>query len=488
MSRLSRREFFQVSSTGAAVAASATAAASRPNVLLIMADQFRWDAMGVAGNPVIRTPNLDALAAGGTRFTECWAQHPVCMPSRASIFTGRYPSVHGVRSNGVPLPRHETTMAQVFLKNGYRTGGAGKFHFIPHFHSQLPLMESHPDPYYGFEEFHIGEDQRRGEQAVWMKRYHPEYAGKPDNQIPVELHNSYWAASHTIDFIRRAADRGEPFFAFCSFVDPHHAYNPPAPYGAMYKEKDMPAPYRRDGEHDGKPPFIQKRLASMRRRVERVRYNRTQYYGEVTLIDDSIGRILKALDEYKVRENTLILFIPDHGDLLGDHDLFYKGPLHYRGCANLVWLANWPGHVKAGQVVEGLVQEIDVFPTIAELAGLPRTPGVQGRSQAAVLRGETADTGYSSILIEYGLSGERGPQAPKAEVPDLYTLRTRQWRMSYYPTVDYGELYDLETDPHEYVNRWNDAGLTAVRRRLKDELLARIAGAHDPLPIRERPY
>ena len=488
MSKLSRREFFQASSAGAAVAASSAAVSSRPNVLLIMADQFRWDAMGAFGNSVIRTPNLDAIAAGGTRFTECWAQHPVCMPSRASIFTGRYPSVHGVRSNGVPLSRHETTMAQAFLKNGYRTGGAGKFHFVPHYHRQLPLMESHPDPFYGFEEFHIGEDQRAGEQAEWMKRYHPKYAGKPDSEIPIELHNSYWSASHTIDFIRRSANRGEPFFAFCSFVDPHHAYNPPSPYREMYKEKDMPAPYRREGEHEGKPEFIQRRVASHRRLVERFRYLRTQYYGEVTLIDDSIGRILKALEDYKVRDDTLIVFTPDHGDLLGDHDLFYKGQLHYCGCANLAQLVNWPGHVKAGKVVNGLVQEIDVFPTISELAGLPGTPGVQGRSQAAVLTTDAEDTGYSSILIEHAITGEQKPEVPAAASPDLYTLRTRRWRMSHYPGVDYGELYNLEADPHEYVNRWSDPGVASARRQLKDELLARIAGAHDPLPIREKRY
>ena len=488
MSDFTRRQFIQTASAGLGSVAGAAARQSRPNVLFIMTDQHRWDAMGAYGNSVIRTPHLDSLAEGGTRFTNCWAQHPVCMPSRASIFTGRYPSVHGVRTNGVRLPRHEVTMAQIFLENGYRTGGAGKFHFIPHYHRELPLMESHPDPYYGFAEFHIGEDQRRGEQAVWIKRHHPDYDGKPDNEIPIELHNSYWTASHTIDFIRGCANRGQPFFAFCSFVDPHSGYNPPSPYREMYKEKDLPRPLLRAGEHEGKPTYIQQRLESCRRWNDRVMYHRAQYYGEVTFIDDSIGRVLRALDDYKVRDNTLIVFIPDHGDLLGDHGLFFKGPLHYRGCANLALLANWPGCVKAGKVVSGLVQEIDVFPTIAELAGLAPTPGVQGRSQAPVLTSDTEDTGYSAVLIEHAVSGVASPEVGLTPPPDLYTLRTREWRMSYYPGEDYGELYDLEADPDEFVNRWKDPGLDSVRRQLRDQLLDRVLTARDPLPVREQRY
>ncbi len=491
MPEVTRRQFLQTSASGLA-ASTAAAAGDSPSVLLIMSDQHRWDAMGCYGNPVIRTPNFDSLAETGVRFTECWSQHPVCMPSRASIFTGRYPSVHGVRSNGIPLPRREVTLAEVFAQNGYRTGGAGKFHFIPHYpyRSPLPSMDTYPGPYYGFQEFHIGEDGRSGDHWQWIKANHPRYFKKPDNEIPPELHNTYWAASHTINFIRDCARHKQPFFAFCSFVDPHHSYNPPPPYSTMYREKDMPLPYRRDGEHQGKPAFFRRRLESVRRQVERTAYNRTQYYGEVTFIDDSIGRLLKALEENQVRDNTLIVFVTDHGDMLGDHDLYYKGWPHYRGCANLPLLVNWPGKVQSGKVVDGLVQEIDLFPTIAELAGLPPTPGVQGHSQAPVLTGESTDTGNSSVLIEVAISGESIPELKKNETfnPDLYTLRTKDWRYSYYPGVDYGELFDLQADPNEYTNLWGKPGLEKVQRNLKDELLARIVGAHDPLPLRENRY
>ena len=193
-------------------AQAAPATTDRPNVLLIMSDQHRADVIGAYGNPVIRTPNLDRLAAGGTRFTNHWTQHPVCMPSRASIFTGRYPTAHGVRTNGVRLPAREITLAEMFRRAGYATGGAGKFHFIPHLPDRLPTMETHPEPYYGFQEFHLGEDGRRGEHAQWIRREYPQWAGKPDHEIPLQLHNSSWVASHTVEFIRKSARGSQPFF------------------------------------------------------------------------------------------------------------------------------------------------------------------------------------------------------------------------------------------------------------------------------------
>jgi len=139
----------------------ASAPARKPNVLLIMTDQHRKDTIGVYGNSVIKTPNLDALATSGVRFENCYVQHAACMPSRACIFTGRYPMAHRVRSNGVPLSKSEITLAHIFTKNGYRTGGAGKFHFIPHYpyRSPLPMMETHPEPYYGFQEFHSNQSK-----------------------------------------------------------------------------------------------------------------------------------------------------------------------------------------------------------------------------------------------------------------------------------------------------------------------------------------
>lgn len=475
-----------------AAAPAAGEPADSPNVLLIMTDQQRMDSIGAYGNPVVRTPNLDALAAGGTRFTNCWTQHPVCMPSRASIFTGRYPSCHGVRTNGVRLPLHETTLAQAFLAAGYDTFGAGKFHFIPHYpyRSRLPSMDSHPEPYYGFREFHLGEDGRSGDHWRWIARNYPRYDGKPDSMLPLEAHNSHWVASHTIDYLKRAASRGRtPFFAFASFVDPHHPYNPPPPYRDMYKAADMPPVIARPEERDAKPPHYNAFYEMYKGWGDPAKL-RAQYYGEVTFIDDSIGRILRTLEEFKLRRNTLIVFVSDHGDLLGDHYLFTKGPFHYRHCASVPLIVNWPGHVSAGKVIDGIVQEIDLMPTILHMAGVSVPEGVQGRSQHAVLNGWSMDTGYTSALIEHRTSGVTAADASLRDraVVDLWTLRTRKWRLSYYPSVQTGELYDLENDPDEFRNLWNLTRYDQFQRTIKDELMDRILQAQDPLPRREKPY
>ncbi len=481
MSGVSRRTFLKYSALGATVSlaglggAAQAAKARRPNVLLIMTDQHRKDCIGAYGNPVIKTPNLDSLAATGTKFENCWVQHAACMPSRACIFTGRYPMAHRVRSNGVPLSEDEITLADVFAGAGYRTGGAGKFHFLPHYpyRSPLPMMENHPEPYYGFQEFHLGEDGRSGEHWVWIQRNHPEWHKKPDHQIPLELHNSFWSAGHTIDFIRKCAKRGEPFFAFCSFVDPHHGYNPPSPYREMYKPEDMPKPIFKEGDFDDKPSYLQQRAKGREGVRDDVAYNRTQYYGEVTFIDDAIGRVLKTLDELKLRDDTLIIFTSDHGDMLGDHGLYFKG-LAYPQSANVALIFNWPGRIEAGRTVSGIVQQIDLLPTIAELAGLESPPGVQGRSQAGVLTRNESDTGNEYAYIEHASHD--------------FTLRSLKWRFTYYRGTEQGELYDVENDPNEFTNLWDDPDHADLKNDLTRKLLVQIAATRDPLPIRTKPY
>lgn len=484
---LTRRALLQ---TGAASALAQ--APQRPNVLLLMTDTHRCDAIGAWGNSIVRTPHLDRLAEKGTRFTNCWSQHPVCMPARATVFTGRYPSVHGVRSNGVRLAPSELTLPAYLAQNGYSTFGAGKFHFIPHFRGQLPVMESHKGPYYGFEEFHLGEDGRRGEQALWLQREHPEHAKKPDDQIPINLHNSSWIASHTNRFLKNVATNGKPFFAFASFVDPHQPYNPPAPYAGMYKQGDMTPPLLRKDEHNNRPAHIAEAARRFAPLNERVAFHKTQSYGEISLVDDSVGAILKTLDETRLADNTIVVFLSDHGDMLGDHSLFYKGPYHFHQCARVPMIVFDPRAPKKSARVDGIVQQTDVFPTITDLCGLPTPVGVQGQSLTPVLKDPNANTPYDSAWIEFGIGGANAatyqPAPNAAEDTNLWTMRTREWRLSHYPGKPYGELYDLGADPEEFTNVWDNPKYREVRLRLQSQMLDRALLTRDPLPEREQPY
>jgi len=475
--------------------------AGPPNVLLIMTDTQRLDDMGAYGNPIIKTPHLDALARGGAMFTGCHTQYPACMPARATIFTGRYPMAHGVWSNGVPLPETETTLADVFAAAGYRTGGAGKFHFLPHYpyrKSDLPTMATHPEPFYGFQEFHLGEDGRSGEHHLWIKEHYPQYYDKPDDQVPVEVHNSGWTMRHTIDFMTRCAKRRQPFFAFCSFVDPHQGYNPPPPYNTMYKPEDIPDPIRRDDELENSRFRSLAQSPGMMNYTRRLKEQRAKHYGEMTLIDDCVGRLVRVLEELGIRRNTLIVFVSDHGDMLGDHWLWWKGAYHWPGCTNVPLFFNWPGRIPAGRRVDGLVQQTDILPTICELTGQEIPLGVQGKSLADVVQGQTDRTPYEYVYIESVSSGAYAPdwKGPSGRRPagdrdhtiDTFTIRSRKWRFTIFSGTDDGELYDLEKDPHEFVNCFHDAGYAKVRQELTAVLLNRLRLTRDPLPARTRPY
>jgi arylsulfatase A-like enzyme len=472
-----------------------------PNVLLVMTDTQRVDDMGAFGNPLIKTPHLDRLANEGVKFTHCYTQHPACMPARATLFTGRYAMAHGVWSNGVPLPTDEVTLAHVLADRGYRTGGAGKFHFLPHFpyrKAALPTMKSHPQPFYGFQEFHLGEDGRSGEHWQWMQEQHPEYLDKPDHEIPLELHNSYWSASHTIRFIRDCAARKAPFFAFCSFVDPHQSYNPPSPYREMYDPQAMPEPIGREGELANSRFKDLAASPNVKRYTDNWRREKAQHYGEMTFIDDSVGRIVRALEECGLREETLIVFVADHGDMLGDHGLWWKGDFHYKNCANVPLFFNWPGHLQAGKTVSGMCQQTDVMPTILDLVNLAVPPGVQGRSLKAVLTGDSEETGYDYAFIASISSGAYSPDyfdgrgkrqhQDHRRAVDTYTLRNHRWRFTFYTSVSEGELYDLAKDPQEFDNLWDEAAYQSVKRDLMVVLFNRLASARDPLPEKIRPY
>ena len=310
-------------------------------------------------------------------------------------------------------------------------------------------------------------------------------------EIPLELHNSTWSADHTIRFIQDCHQNGDPFFAFCSFVDPHHSYNPPSPYREMYNEADMPAPIRREGELDSKPEPVRKRALARSEQNENVAAARTQYYGEVTLIDDSVGRILEVLDDLGIRENTIIVFTADHGDLLGDHFDWYKGFVHYEQSASVPMIYNWGSRLQQGKRLGNIVQSIDIFPTLSDLAGVTLPSGVQGRSQVPALTTGITATGYDAAFIDSYVDGIENPDIAQTGVPqepNVYTLRSLKWRYSYYVGEEYGELYDLESDPNEFVNLWDDAGLEQVKHQLKDELMERIIKARDPLPVRTHPY
>ena len=260
----------------------------------------------------------------------------------------------------------------------------------------------------------------------------------------------------------------------------------------------MPEPVRREGELENSRFNRAANSPDSKMYTDNAMYMRTQHYGEVTLIDDMVGRVLEELDNLGIRENTLIIFVSDHGDMLGDHWLWWKGGYHWPGGTNVPLFYNWPGHLQEGKSVEGMVQHTDILPTILELVGMDIPPGVQGISQEQVLTTDSSNTNYEWAYTEAVGSGEYHPEYfdsngkrenRRSQNPvNIYTIRNLDWRISYHSGASTGELYMLKNDPNEFNNLWDDPDYAGKKTELTEILMNRVANTRDPLPMKIRPY
>ncbi|MFW5858024.1 MAG: sulfatase [Planctomycetota bacterium] len=478
----------------------------RRNVITIHTDQQRADSLGCMGNPVCRTPNLDALAARGVLYRNHYTVNPVCMPSRAACITGRYPQANRVLDNGIPLPADQVTCPQVFRDAGYRTASFGKLHLQTFcgYEGDDSLesldrwrageLDGWTGPYYGYEEVGLavihGDRAGGGHYGSWRRRAYPDAEGGPragdadsglccyKSSVPLEAHHSTWITDRAIEYVR--AHRDEPFLLNVSFPDPHHPFTPPAPYCDMYDGVDLPAPHAVEGEHETKPllwreamtgnPFPNDGGARHHPELSAEAYGRIvrHTYGMVTLIDDCVGRLLQALEAEGLAENTLIVFTSDHGDFLGDHHLIQKGQAPCRSLLQIPLIVFEPG--AAPGVVEAVGSNVDVMPTLLDRCGIAIPETVQG--VALPRPGEAPGRDYA---YEAGWS--------KADARwHHHTLYTDRWRLSLYPNLSDGELYDLIEDPFEHVNRFHDAACVTVRAELAEQLAFAMGRAEPRKP------
>jgi arylsulfatase A-like enzyme len=512
-------------------AAGGASSARRPNILFITTDQQRADCIGVE-NPQLRTPHLDALAASGTRFANCIAPSVVCQPARASILTGQLPLTHGAWDNGVDLDPAVGAqgMAATLAAAGYSTAFIGKAHFstkntfkptgTPECRQSAP---DYPDtwfgPYMGFEhvelaalgKFHPKRLQKSaapihrfehwfldhpGAQALWLSslREGSGAAQTWDSALPAAWHSSAWVADRTLAMLQRRADLDtnpdQPFFAWASFPDPHHPFDCPAPWRGMYDPADMVLPRhrtldleRRPWWHraalEGQPQIADPELAKFRQEGFKVPPQSDRqlaemmanYYGMISLVDHQVGRILDGLRQSGLAANTLVVFASDHGDMLGDHGLYLKGPMIYEGVLRVPLIIAGPG-VAAGQTVATPVSTIDLASTFLQSAGLPCT-SVQSRSLHPVMAGtEQRECAWSEWHVHPSRLGV---------ALQLRTVRTARYSCTIELGSGSGELYDLQDDPQQLVNRFDDPAWRSVREQMHALLLARPGPLLDTL-------
>jgi arylsulfatase A-like enzyme len=525
-----------------------------PNFLLIITDQQRADHLGCYGNSVVQTPNIDALATAGTRFDRFYVATPICMPNRATLMTGRMPSLHGSRQNGIPLSLSATTFVDVLRAAGYETVLVGKCHLQsingtppvigmpqadanrikppehlceahksineqPRYDQELPSTwardpEFEPTiPYYGFNhvEVAIGHgDKAVGHYERWLKARHSdpdslrgaknELAGNDfiapqawRTRMPEELYPTTFVAERTIDHLETyfRSDQRKPFFIQCSFPDPHHPFTPPGKYWEMYDPETIALPLSFNSGERPIPPHLQKlyeerELNKSNRNGQRTfaisereaREATALTYGMITMIDDAIGKILARLVALGLESNTVIMFTTDHGDFMGDHQLLLKGALHYRGLVRVPFIWHDPAATKKNIINSGLCGTLDIASTVLDRAGLAGYNGMQGRSLLSAVKGDA--TGYDSLIIEEhqrrGYMGLENNFRARSLITDKH-------RLTLYEGVEWGELYDLASDPDESNNLWDVSHAAKYRNDLTERLARKMMQLAETSPL-----
>lgn len=522
----------------------------RPNILFILTDQWHPRCTGYAGHPVVRTPHLDAMAERGMIFERMYTPVPLCAPARASIFTGLTPRGHGVRMNGIPLRPEISTFVEALRQAGYRTHGVGKIHFgtygIPNGRllnevdpNECPeasalwwsgRIKKLPLPYFGFEtiDFANGDGQYvYGDYLHWLEREHPESARmlkepgtigptspafKLYNRetfkwaLPAAHHQAPWIVDRCIDFLgtRKAKTSlssvmidEPPFFLFCSFNDPHPPFAAPHPYCEAYDPKLIPPPLERAGELDNLPPhfraMVEEGIITSGNRAEPMQATRphyrecaAQYFGQIKLFDDQLGRLLAALKASGEEENTLVVFTADHGEALGDHGLWGKGPYHFDGVIRVPCLASWPGRISPGSRVRAPCTLLDLAPTFLDCAHVD----IPGSHPVDPPEAEAAPPAWPGLSLLSLLDGKTSLEERSIVVETdedylgfkMRTLVTRRYRLTMYSNREYGELFDLQADPNEFNNLWDRLEARELRWGLSEQLLHELVRTDISLP------
>lgn len=454
---------------------------AKPHILILMTDQHRADCLGCAGHPQLRTPNLDRLAREGARFTQATTVSPLCMPARASFATGLYPHDHGMWRNSGALDLGNETLFQLLKKAGYFTAVVGKAHYYEHepgtdLRDREDFMHA-----LGFSYVHETAGQLASLRTAsyltdeWRRRglwdaIQADYADRAKDQdqvvrrsvLPVDDVLDSYVGRKAVDFVD-AYEAAHPLCLFVGFPGPHNPWDAPGSYASMYPPEDTPPPIPIPSLPATLPEYVEpgapfRHGPSLSPAV--IAEIRANYYGKITLIDHHVGRILEAFERKGLLHDLLVIFMADHGEMLGDHGRIRKG-LFYEPSLRIPLLMRWPGRIPAGLVTDALVENIDVFPTILEAAGVSAAAWHAGHSLWPVLRGETTTLRHSQ-LCESG------------RTLNHFMLRTPEYKLSvddrYRPYL----LFDLVDDPDEQRNRVGDPAAAALQARSRDELEHRL--------------
>ena len=446
--RVSRRDALKSSAALFGVASGgAQTKMSRPNILFLMADQHRADCLGVEGNRAIHTPNLDRIAHEGVRFRHAYSSTPTCTPARTALLTGLSPWNHGMLGMGQVAERYPLEMPRALRDAGYYTMGIGKMHWHPqrnaHGFHRMVLDESGREETPDF----------RSDYRSWFWSQAPnldpdatgigwnDYTAKP-YALPEALHPTRWISDVAVSFLE-SYQRPEPFFLKVSWERPHSPYDPPERLFRRYA--DAPIPPAAVGAWAAKyapRSWPKDDIWHGAMATEAIRHSRQGYYGSVTFVDEQIGRILNTLERRGWLEQTLILYVSDHGDMTGDHNLWRKS-YAYESSARVPLLMRWPaGMVSAprGRTLDEPVEIRDILPTFLEAAGTEPKERIDGRSLLGPAAGKARDW-RTTIDLEHDVC-----YSPENH---WNALTDGRWKYIFHAPDGAEQLFHLERDPAE---------------------------------------
>ncbi|NJM54620.1 MAG: sulfatase [Verrucomicrobiae bacterium] len=442
-------------------------AAPRPNILLILPDQMRASAMGCMGNPDVKTPNIDRLAAEGVLFKRTYANVPVCCPARAILMTGTYPHVNGMIANDLRLRESETTIAEILRDAGYRTGFVGKWH----------LDGGKRDP--GF----VPPGERRQGFEFWAayechhQHFLPSYFRDTPEMILIQKFEPEASCDFAVEFLK-TQPKDKPFFLTVQMGPPHDPYGAPEEYLKQYDAEKLtmranwkPGSEVRPGGPALPPKYRQPGVAGAQYVKTGGKEEVAAYYAAITALDDQVGRLLATLKETGADENTIILLTSDHGDMLGSHGLRRKRKPHEES-AGVPGILRWPAKIPKGRTVDTLFSHVDMPPTLLALAGLEVPERMQGADLSPVALGKTTK-GPDAVLLQIFVPFN--PDAISTPWRGIITDRYTYARYEKEPWV----LFDNQSDPWQTNNLAADPKQAKLVTQLDAQLAAMMKAKGD---------
>lgn len=465
----------------------------RPNIIFINTDQQRFDTINSLGADHMDTPNLDRLVEEGVTFTDCHITAPSCAPSRASLFTGHYPHTTGIYKNG---DRWTNSWVEGLSDSGYYTVNVGKMHTSP-YETPMGFDERYEvenkDRYLGEipggepplpgEKFYLDEWdkalQARGllkQQREFYRQWddYEERLGAFEWELPEDAHPDVFVGDFTTRWLDHMPKLDHPLFMEIGFPGPHPPYDPTPEYAEEYLDRNLPMPDVSEADLESQPAPL-KALREHNTEVdhdsvthdldateEQRHRQRAYYYANVAMIDEQVGKIIDAL-EANGYEDTVVIFTSDHGEALGDHGHIQKWTMYdvITHVPTMVWS---PGRFET-DMVDDLVSLFDLGPTILDLADAPIDDAMEAASLVPALEGDDEWSGRDTVFAEHARDGIL------QETEFMTMVRTDDWKLVHFVDHDEGQLFDLNQDPNEMENRWDDPGAQDAKRELLDTLL-----------------